>query len=653
MGNISGGRSKKNNYLRTAMLSKIWLWINERIPLDKILQLGIDEKIPGGSRFSYVLGSAILVVLTLQAFTGIIELFYYVPTIDHAYDSLNYFRTEVQFGWLIHGLHYWGANVFVVLVGLHMLRVFIWGAYKKPREMTWLFGVILLLFTVGMSFTGAALPWDQRGFWAAKVGTNIAGTIPLVGPFIQSILRGGVVMGQLTLSRFFILHAAILPVILFLFVGLHLIAFRKFGSVGPWEHAKRNSFSPFWPDQVFKDVLFALIIILGLVALASFIRPPFTGPADPMDTTYVPKPEWNFLFLYQALKFMPGRLEIIGTVVLPFLFILLLILLPFLDKNPETNPFKRKIVFPSGIIIVLAILGLTISGYLSNISNQNKTSPQKKIVYTESVQLGKKLFTSLGCIGCHSVFGTGGTVGPDLTNEAQKNRSTDWFIQQLENSKSHYPKSIMPPYTFLSKKQELELVSFLLHPIPVSIQGGSQVSSGSLNNQTIQSKNAEQDSVENSKIGLAAFIIGSPDHGKVLFNKFCVSCHGKNGTGGIKNEGSESGVVPKLNPISLKLYNSDPDLFSQNIDKFIQNGAVPPGENPELKMEAYGDKNILTQQEISDIESYILKLNKVERGMLINPWIQQERFFEIFLGMILLTFIVLLFYKISSKPKSR
>lgn len=328
------------------MVNQIWNWINERVPLDKILRMGLDEDIPGGSRFSYVLGSATLLVLFLQVFTGILELFYYVPTIDHAYDSLNYFRTEVPFGWLIHGLHYWGANVFVVLVGLHMLRVFIWGAYKKPREMTWLFGVILLLFTVAMSFTGAALPWDQRGFWAAKVGTNIGGTVPLIGPFIQFFLRGGSEMGQLTLSRFFILHAAIFPVILFSFVALHIMAFRKFGSVGPWEKEKRNTFSPFWPDQVFKDVLIALLIILALVALASFVPPPFAGPADPMDNTYVPKPEWNFLFLYQALKFLPGNWEVIGTVIIPSGLILIFLLLPFFDKNPERNPLKEKLLFP-------------------------------------------------------------------------------------------------------------------------------------------------------------------------------------------------------------------------------------------------------------------------------------------------------------------
>ena len=626
------------------MFTNIWNWINERIPVKKILVLGMDEDIPGGSRFSYVLGSATLIVLVLQVVTGILELFYYVPTIDHAYDSLNYFRTEVPFGWLIHGLHYWGANFFVILVGLHMLRVFIWGAYKKPREMTWLFGVILLLFTVAMSFTGAALPWDQRGFWAAKVGTGIGGTFPVIGSLIEFILRGGNEMGQLTLSRFFILHAAVFPALLFLFVALHILAFRKFGSVGPWKQSKRNTSSPFWPDQVFKDVLFALILILGLVALSSFVPPPFAGPADPMDGSYIPKPEWNFLFLYQALKFLPGNLEIIGTVILPSIFVLILILLPFLDKNPERNPFKRKIVFPMGIIIVVVILGLTLSGYLSDESNKNKNAQLKTAVYSESVREGKDLFTSLGCIGCHSVFGTGGTAGPDLTNEIQKNRTTVWLMKQLVDPKSHNPNSIMPPFSFLTDKQQSDMVSFLIHPVTISLPVETPENSDTVAAAN-QSQNAEKDSVEKSKIGLAAFIIGSPEQGEVLYNKFCISCHGNDGKGGIKNEGSAAGIVPKLNPIPPELYNTSPELFSQGVDKFIQHGSIPQGENPQLKMEAYGDKNLLTQQQISDLEAYILDLNKIERGMLVNPGIQPVTFFVIFSGIILLTIVLLLIYK--------
>ena len=154
------------------MLSSIWRWLNDRWPLSALLRSGLEETIPGGSSFAYTLGSATLIVFLLQVVTGVWQLFYYVPTVDHAYDSLNYLRDDVPFGWLIHGLHYWGASAMVVLVGLHLVRVFLWGAYKRPRELTWLLGVVLLILTAGMSFSGAPLPWDERGYWAAEVGAR-------------------------------------------------------------------------------------------------------------------------------------------------------------------------------------------------------------------------------------------------------------------------------------------------------------------------------------------------------------------------------------------------------------------------------------------------------------------------------------------------
>jgi len=628
------------------MQSKFWDWLNYRIPITKILSLGLDEEIPGGSRFTYVLGSATLGVFLLQVITGTLELFYYVPTTDHAYDSLNYLRTEVPFGWLIHGLHYWGANAFVVIVGLHMLRVFIWGAYKKPREMTWLFGVVLLLITVVMSFTGAALPWDQRGFWAARVGINISGTIPVIGPILKFLISGGSDIGQLTLSRFFIFHAAIFPTLAVLFICFHILAFRKFGSIGPWKESKRKGFAPFWPDQVYKDIIAFLFIVGCLVTLAAFFPPPFAGPADPSDSSYVPKPEWNFLFIYQSLKFFPGSFEILGTFVFPSILILLFFLLPFLDNNVERNPFKRKIVIPAGLIITLGILVLTIDGYLSG-ENENggKITIEKEFVYTQSVKDGKNIFTSLGCIGCHSVLGLGGTVGPDLTNELNKNRTADWLRSQLQNPKEHNPNSTMPSYAFLSQDQSTKLISFLLHPIPITPVGSSDVAGGIIDTSVVVKK----DSVQKLKIGLAAFIKGSPEYGEDLYNKYCLSCHGVHGKKGIENTGSSEGIVPSINPIAKTFYNNDPAVFAQNIDKIIQHGSLPEGDNPSLKMEAYGDKLVLTQQQISDIEAYILKLNKVERGMLINPGILPETFYTLFIIIILLTIISLVIIRIRSK----
>ncbi len=348
------------------MLDRIIRWVDERIPLTSMVRRALDEEIPGGPRYAYALGSAILFVFVLQMITGVAQLFYYVPTVDHAYDSVNYLRTEVPFGWLIHNLHYWGANTMIVLVGLHIARVFIFGAYKAPRELTWLAGVVLLLVTAGLVFTGAPLPWDEPGYWAAEVGTSIAGTVPLVGNAVKQLLRGSDVMGPLALSRMFVLHVAILPAILLGFLAIHLVAFRAFGSVGPWDESKRKSTGEFWPDQAFKDTVVAVFLLLLLVTLCVYAPPPVAGPADPLDTSYVPKPEWNFLFLYEALKFLPGNLEPLGTMGIPLVGILILILLPFVDRNPERSPLRRRFAMAGGVAWVGFVVSFTVIGYLSH-----------------------------------------------------------------------------------------------------------------------------------------------------------------------------------------------------------------------------------------------------------------------------------------------
>ncbi|MEJ2050301.1 MAG: cytochrome bc complex cytochrome b subunit [Calditrichota bacterium] len=348
------------------MLTSVWKWLNERWPLTAFFQWGLKEDIPGGASYAYIFGSATLVIFILQVLSGVWQMFYYVPTIDHAYQSLSYLRISVAFGWLVHGIHYWGAQAMILLIGFHALRVFIWGAYKNPRELTWLIGVGLLLLTAGMVFTGALLPWDEKGYFAAEVGTSIAGTIPYIGDWLKRLIRGGESMDQLTLSRFFILHVAILPAILMAFIGLHLIAFRKFGSVGPWREKKRERIGLFWPDQVYRDVLSGTILILIIIVVLTYFNPPFSGPADPVDKSYQPKPEWNFLFLYQALKVFKGGWEPVGTVGLPIVLIILFVFLPFLDRKIERNPLKRSQVMFGGLVFLSGVLALTIAGYYSH-----------------------------------------------------------------------------------------------------------------------------------------------------------------------------------------------------------------------------------------------------------------------------------------------
>jgi quinol-cytochrome oxidoreductase complex cytochrome b subunit len=203
------------------MASNIGTWLDERIGWRNVWDAIFLRKIPKVN-WLYTLGSASLFVAINQIVTGILLTIYYVPTPDHAYDSIQYITSEVPAGWLIRGLHHWGASAMVVLVGLHMLRVIFHGAYKYPREMTWFSGVLLLLITIGFGFTGYLLPWDQKAYWATTVGTRIAGSAPFVGDWVLRIIRGGEDLSAITLARFFGVHVWALPALLLLLVSFHL-----------------------------------------------------------------------------------------------------------------------------------------------------------------------------------------------------------------------------------------------------------------------------------------------------------------------------------------------------------------------------------------------------------------------------------------------
>ena len=202
----------------------------------------------------------------------------------------------------------------------------------------------------------------------------MAGTVPLIGNFLKLLMRGGDAMGQMTLSRAFAVHVAILPALTFFFIVAHIVAFRQFGSVGPWKPRKPEKTGSFWPDQTFKDLLVVAVILVVLICLSAFVRAPITGPADPLDNSFTPKPEWNFLFLYEALKAFKGSWEWMGTVVIPALLVLLLFAVPFIDRNEKKNPFRRPVAMLSGFMFAAVILLMTFIGHYSN-SGANAPAP--------------------------------------------------------------------------------------------------------------------------------------------------------------------------------------------------------------------------------------------------------------------------------------
>lgn len=210
------------------MAEKVWTWLDERLGLTTIYNTVLDRKVPKVNWW-FTLGSASLFLFVIQVVTGIFLTVYYVPSPDHAYASIQYIMNEVAFGWLIRGIHHWGASLMVLFVFIHMLRTFYFAAYKYPREITWVTGVFLLLATIGMGFTGYLLPWNQRAYWATTVGTEIPGTAPFIGDFIIRVLRGGSDLSGVTLARFFSVHIWFLPAIIVLLISIHIYLVIRLG----------------------------------------------------------------------------------------------------------------------------------------------------------------------------------------------------------------------------------------------------------------------------------------------------------------------------------------------------------------------------------------------------------------------------------------
>jgi quinol-cytochrome oxidoreductase complex cytochrome b subunit len=213
------------------MTSRMIDWLDERLGLQGIYSTVLDRKVPKVNWW-FTLGSASLFLFAMQVLTGIFLSVYYVPSPDHAYDSIQFIMNGVPFGWLIRGIHHWGASLMVVFVFAHMLRTFFFGAYKYPRELTWITGAVLLLTTLGMGFTGYLLPWNQRAYWATTVGTQIAGTVPIIGPYITQVMRGGTDLSAVTLARFFAIHIWFLPVVIGAMIGVHMYLIIRLGIAG-------------------------------------------------------------------------------------------------------------------------------------------------------------------------------------------------------------------------------------------------------------------------------------------------------------------------------------------------------------------------------------------------------------------------------------
>jgi ubiquinol-cytochrome c reductase cytochrome b subunit len=322
--------------------------------------------LPPRTGFWHTFGSLSLYLFLNQIVTGILLMIYYRPTTNTAFESVRFIMTKAHFGWLIRGLHAWGATLMVLCVLVHMARTFFMGAYKKPRELTWVLGVFIFGCTVTFGFTGYLLPWNQLSYWATTVGTEITGAIPWAGNYIKYVLRGGEGVSGETLARFYVLHVVILPWVLTMLIATHLFLMRVQGlatmeRVGEEKPLEPGKAIPFFPHHVLKEGVFFCLLVGALITLVVLWPVELGEKADPFVTPEGIKPEWYFLSTYQLLKYFPKLFGIFVSLIPP----VLLLLWPFLDCSPERHPRKRPFAVTVGILALVLAIAFGIVGHFS------------------------------------------------------------------------------------------------------------------------------------------------------------------------------------------------------------------------------------------------------------------------------------------------
>lgn len=353
---------------------KLWLWLDERIGLGGFAYLAKKKEVPlHRHTFWYYFGGMTLFLFIIQVITGILLLLYYRPSAGEAFESIQFIMTEVEFGWLIRSIHSWSANLMIFAMFIHLFSALFLRAYRAPREITWLSGGGLMGLMLAFGFTGYLLPWNELAFFATRVGTEIPGVVPVVGPFLRRLLRGGDDVTGATLTRFYGIHVAILPAITTLILGLHLFLVQKHGmsrppSVEKAENAGRAM--PFFPNYLLRDMVGWLCALGLLAALAAFYPAELGKKADPFQPAPAGiKPEWYFMAMFQTLKLLPAHIlgiegELLG--VLAFGLVgLVLICMPFFDRRAAVGKWSPwPVAFGLGLIIYSVVL--TYLGYTMN-----------------------------------------------------------------------------------------------------------------------------------------------------------------------------------------------------------------------------------------------------------------------------------------------
>jgi len=442
-------------------LRNIALWIDDRVYISRIFAATAGHKVPrtSGSWF-YVFGSGTLLCFMIQIVTGICLALVYVPSASEAYGSLEYLNYQQQLGWFLRAMHNWGSNFMVAIMLLHLAQVFLFGAFKYPREMTWISGVILLLCTLGMAFTGQVLRFDQDAYWGLGIGAAMAGRVPLMGPAIVHMMLGGPIIAGETLSRFFTLHVFVIPGTIIAIVSLHLRLVLTKGIndypvpgklvnketyVEEYEAELKKDGVPFFPKAISKDLIFSGLVLLGILFCAAYFGP--AGPRgvpNPTDINTAPKPDFFFLWIYAVLSLMPDYLETVLILTVPFIAIAILFAVPFISNTGEKSARRRPVAVLSVLFMFIVLGAFNYLGTFAPWSPKMDawTSDPTPLSYLEGrtplERQGALVFHNKQCINCHSIGGAGGLRGPALDSVAAQ-LTGDQMVRQVIQGGGNMP----------------------------------------------------------------------------------------------------------------------------------------------------------------------------------------------------------------------
>src|SRR6202051_830086 len=458
---------------------ELYNWFARRLWRGAAVIEAVEHEVPENtSSWWYVFGSAATVLLGLQVITGILLALVYSPSASDAWSSLQFLDHNVKLGWFLRAMHGWGSDFMIAIVLMHMAQVFLFGAYKFPRELTWIIGVFLLLLTLGMAFTGQVLRFDQDAYWGLGIGASIASRVPIAGPVIVKLMLGGPIIAGATLSRFFALHVFVIPGMLIGFVCLHLLMVLKLG-INEWpmpgrlvkratyeneyHQLTRKDGAPFVPYAIWKDLFFAAFILLAVAACALYFGPfgP-TGRPDPTIIQTAPKPDYFFLWLYALLSLLPPSMETPALLIGPVLVIAALLLLPFLSGEGEKSWRRRPIAVLTVLLIAVTLSTFThLAGYTPWSPHMNAWSsdpiPPRLLQHRTALERqGALVFQAKQCHNCHVLGQDGGERGPALDTVAVQ-LTQDQLIRQVIQGGGN-----MPAYgKNLSPAETTALVAFL------------------------------------------------------------------------------------------------------------------------------------------------------------------------------------------------